>query len=450
LNIESSKFELDVVDTERIIPRSIPIFLTAAVLAASLAAAGGPTSAGQVDIETLKQSAPKVYLDCMDCDLEYIKTEITFVNYVRDRKEADIHILVTTQTTAGGGREYTLSFLVQNGFKAVDDTVKYFSNKTDTEDEIRKGLVKSLKIGLAPYAARTPIAARIAVSYAQPPRGQAGQDKWNNWVFSLSANGSFNGEKSMSSSSWGVNASANRITERQKLRLGISGHFSRDRFDYGDETIRSRQESYNFSGLYVFSLGDHWSAGFSLEAESSTYDNTQINIRPAPAVEFNVFPYSQATRRQLRVIYRLGAGVVRYREETIYDKTREFLWGESLSVTLDLKEKWGAISVSGSGSHYFHDFGKNRLGIFGSVQLNLFKGLNAYIVGGGSRIRDQLSLVKGSASLEEILLRRRQLETGYNYFAIFGLSYTFGSIYTNVVNPRFGSTGSGGISIHIE
>jgi len=41
------------------------------------------------------------------------------------------------------------------------------------------------------------------------------------------------------------------------------------------------------------------------------------------------------------------------------------------------------------------------------------------------------------ASLEEILLRRRELETSYYYYFSIGLSYTFGSIYNNVVNPRF-------------
>ncbi|MBM3295244.1 MAG: hypothetical protein FJY82_12085 [Candidatus Aminicenantes bacterium] len=435
---------------ERTIKPFIFHMLTAAILAGGLSARGGQAGAVQVDIEELKKSAPKIYIDCMGCDLEYIKTEITFVNYVRDRKEAHVHVLVTTQATAGGGREYTLSFLCQNGFGGVNDTVKYFANKTDTEDEVRNGLVKALKIGLAPYAARTPIASRIAVSYAQPPRPPAVEDKWDHWVFSLSGNGSFNGEQSMSSASWGLNASASRITLKTKLRIGLSGQYSRSRFDYGGATIRSVRESADFSGLHVFSLGEHWSAGFSLEASSSTFNNIRLSLRPAPAVEFNVFPYAQATRRQLRIVYRLGLGAVRYRQETIYDKTRETLWGESLSVTLDLKEKWGAISVSGSGSHYFHDFGKNRLNVFGSLQVNLFKGLNAYVIGGGSRIRDQLGLVKGTASLEEILLRRRQLETGYNYFAIFGLSYTFGSIYTNVVNPRFGSAGSGEISIHIE
>jgi hypothetical protein len=412
--------------------------------------ARGQTGPGQIGIEELKKTAPKVYIDCSSCDIEYIKTEITFVNYVRDRKEAQVHVLITTQATGSGGREYTLSFLGQNDFQGVDDLVKYFSNKTDTADEIRKGLVKALKMGLACYAARTPISSRISVSYAAPEQPKPTQDKWKNWVFSLSGEGRFHGEKSMSSNSWGLNLSASKITANQKIRLAISTDFDRDRYDYEEQTIRSTRESYDFSGLYVIGLGDHWSAGVSLEVESSTYSNTKLSLTPAPAVEFDLFPYAEATRRQLRFLYRVGAGAVRYREETIYDKTRETLWGESLSITLDVKEKWGAVSVSTSGSHYFHDFGKNRLNAYGSIQLNLFKGLNAYLFGGGSRIRDQLSLVKGNATLEEVLLRRRQLETGYNYFVMFGLSYTFGSIYTNVVNPRFGRFGSGGVSINID
>jgi hypothetical protein len=45
------------------------------------------------------------------------------------------------------------------------------------------------------------------------------------------------------------------------------------------------------------------------------------------------------------------------------------------------------------------------------------------------------------------LLRRKQLETSYNYYAYVGISYSFGSIFNNAVNPRFGSSGGGGMSI---
>jgi hypothetical protein len=52
-------------------------------------------------------------------------------------------------------------------------------------------------------------------------------------------------------------------------------------------------------------------------------------------------------------------------------------------------------------------------------------------------LRDQLYLSKGGATNDEILLQRRQLSTSYSYFAGVSLSYTFGSIFNNVVNPRF-------------
>ncbi|MDA0334911.1 MAG: hypothetical protein O2782_07090 [bacterium] len=52
------------------------------------------------------------------------------------------------------------------------------------------------------------------------------------------------------------------------------------------------------------------------------------------------------------------------------------------------------------------------------------------------RINDQLSLAVGGATLEEVLLRRRELATDYKVWSRAGLSYTFGSIYNNVVNTR--------------
>ena len=56
-----------------------------------------------------------------------------------------------------------------------------------------------------------------------------------------------------------------------------------------------------------------------------------------------------------------------------------------------------------------------------------------------ARVNDQLSLVKGEASEAEILLQLQELETSYNLNARMGITYTFGSIYNNIVNPRFGN-----------
>jgi len=430
-------------------PAPIALALSGIVFLVVFAAAQTPAD----DLETLKKTAPRIFIDCGDCDLAYIKNEIPFVNYVRDRKEADVHVLVTTQTTAASGKEYTLAFMGQNGFSGIDDSIRFFSRKDDTDDDIRSGLVRALKQGLAAYVARTPISRRLEVRYQPESEPAPTKDRWNHWLFNIGMEGYFNGEETNYQNVFGFNFTANRITEDWKLRLGLSTSFTRDFFDYEGEEIRSTQESYGASGLLVKSLGPHWSAGMSLDADSTTFGNIRFRLAPAPAVEYNLFPYAESSRRQLRFLYTLRFENVRYREVTIYDKIRDYLWGESLSVTLDLKEKWGSISGSLSGSHYFHDVKMNNLSLYTYLQLNLVKGLNAYVLCLGSRVHDQLALAKGMASLEEILLQRRQLATSYSYFAMIGLSYTFGSAYTNVVNPRFGPLGgnsTSGFSIHVN
>ncbi|MGQ9618327.1 MAG: hypothetical protein ACUVUG_05110 [Candidatus Aminicenantia bacterium] len=391
--------------------------------------------------EQLKKSAPKVFIDCEFCDHDFIRTEISFVNYVRDRKVAQVHVLITTQKTGGGGTEYTLTFIGQKEFEGMEDVLKYVSKKTDTEDEERKGLVKTLKMGLIRFVAKSPIASIINISTEEEVTPTAVEDKWNFWVFNISGHGFFNGEKLQRSYSLGGNFSANRITPELKVRLGVSANLAMDSFTYDEEKIKNYSRSQSFNGLIVKSINQHFSIGAWLYLNSSTFDNLKFSINPAPAIEYNIFPYSQSTRRQLKFLYNIGYLFQRYREETIYDKTSENLWNEALSINFDLREKWGSLSFSLKGSHYFHNFNKNRMEILTDLSLRISKGLSLNVFGVFARIRDQLSLPKAGASLEEVLLRRRMLETSYSYFFSVGLSYTFGSIYSNVVNPRFGDIG---------
>jgi hypothetical protein len=71
------------------------------------------------------------------------------------------------------------------------------------------------------------------------------------------------------------------------------------------------------------------------------------------------------------------------------------------------------------------------------VSIRIFKGLSLSIRGRYERIHDQLGLPLGDASIDEILLRRRELATNYDYDFSVGFRFTFGSVYSNVVNPRF-------------
>jgi hypothetical protein len=416
-------------------------------LALPLAVLGtaGPALAQAQDpaaVAELKQKAPKVYIDCERCDQDYIRTEIPFVNYVRDRKEADVHVLVTTQSTGSGGTEYTMAFIGQGAYKGTNNTLVYASNKTNTQDEVRRGYVAVLKMGLLPYTARTPIRDLIAVSFKEKVKPTDVVDKWKFWVFSFSLGAEVDKESQQRSQTFEFRAAANKITPEVKIRLGLQGEFRNDKFEYEDETISSDRESGMFRGLYAKSLGEHWSVGVALDMNSSLYRNLRFKVVPSPVVEYDLFPYSESTRRQLRFQYRVGYEYARYRNETIYDKTGESLLSQALSATLEIEEPWGSLSASLSGSHYFHNLKYNRVEFDSELSFRIFKGLNLNIDAGFERIRDQLALEKGDRTLEEILLRRKELATEYNLSFQVNLSFTFGSIYSNVVNPRFGSLGA--------
>ena len=409
------------------------------------------TAGGQPDIEALKKTAVKVYLDCGGCDIEYIKNEITFVNYVRDRNEAQVHVLITTQRTGSGGHEYTLTFIGQNGFGDVKDIQKYFTGPTDTEDEVRRGLVKALKLGLMSYVGRTPIAARIAVRYEPPPAAGPAGDPWKSWVFSLAASGSISKREAYDRRWFSGDVSANRVTDRSKLELGFDYSTSRKEILIAEEdrTVSGLSESWDGRGLFVGSLGEHWSAGAYLEASSSFYRNVLLSLAVAPAVEYNFFPYAQSTRRQLRVLYRIAWNPVRYRETTQYGQLRETLWIQSLSVNLELREKWGTVSTAVSGVSYLNRIDKGHVNVFGTVSFNVYKGLNVFMFGSWSFIHDQLSLRLRDPTEDEVYLRLVELRTNSSAFFVVGVQFTFGSIFTNVINPRFGSHDRG-MSIHMD
>jgi len=390
----------------------------------------------------LMKSAPKIFIDCTYCDIDYIRTNVTFVNYVRDRYEAQVHVLITTQTTGSGGKEYTLVFIGQREFQGMNDTLRVTTTKSATEDDVRKELVRALKIGLVRYTAKTPLGKYISVSFKEPSQPAEVKDKWNYWVFSLRLNGFINGQRLQTFRTVRGSISADRVTSDLKISLSTDAFYSESNFIIGDQKVVSISRSQGSSAMSVWSLGEHWSVGGFASAYTSTYRNFRFSTRVAPAIEYDVFPYSASTLKQLTFLYLLNYEHNWYYEETIYDKLEQALPGESLSLTLILKQPWGSVSATLGGSHYFYDFRRNNLSLSGSMTLKLFEGLSVSLGGVISMIHDQLSLPKRGATPEEILLQRRQLETGYSYFTYVGVTYTFGSIYNNIVNPRFNTEGT--------
>lgn len=390
------------------------------------------------NLELMKKLAVKVFLDCNSCDMEFLKEEITFVNYLRDRKDADVHILVTTQATGSGGQEFSIDFIGLNTYANITDTLTYISQKTDTNDDIRQGIAHVLKLGLIPFVYKTPIADKISIYFSEDVEPTAVEDKWDSWVFNLGINGSTSGEKTTQFISFNGNLSINRVTPKSKIRLSFSANFNENKYNFEDETFTSTSSSESARSMYVKSLGDHWSVGVLANYNSSSYSNTELDFYGGLGVEYSLFPYSEANRKAITLMYEVGYNYSKYREETIFDKLTENLLGQSLTLTGDFNQPWGYIFLLLEGFNYFHDFSKNRLDLEAGLSVNLFKGFSFDVWGGYSQIHDQLSLPKRGATLEEILLRRKELATNYSYHVSVGLSYTFGSIYSNVVNPRFG------------
>jgi len=393
--------------------------------------------------DTLRKDALNVYMEASD----YVRKEIPYVNYVRDIKDAGVYIISTSQGTGSGGREFTYFLVGQHQNAGMRDTLSFSTSPDETQDGIRIKEVRTLKMGLMRYVARTPLSKYMNISFSEPLSETVTSDKWNSWVFRSSFNGFLQGQQTYKSSYLNGNISASRITKDWKINLRTRYNYSVDKFEIGDEIISSDNNSKSFSSLIVKSISDHWSYGGSFYLGSSSYNNLDMSVTAMPGIEYDLFPYSESTRRQLRLLYSVGYNYVNYTDSTIYDKTKEGHLQHSFSASYEVVQKWGSINISMEYSNYLHDWSKNNLSLNGFTDLRIAKGLSLNFGGGASLIHDQLGLVKGGATTEEVLLRRKELATQFQYFTSFGFSYTFGSIYNNVVNPRFGNSGGGGMMI---
>ena len=392
--------------------------------------------------DSLRKNAVRLFIDCQFCDMDYIRREIPYVNYVRDVKEAQVYVLETRQSTGSGGSKYTFNFLGQEKFEGMNDTLVYASRPDDTRDHTREGRTQMIRMGLMRYVARTPIFEEVQIRHTGSSVPEEVIDKWNYWVFELEARPRFELEESLKEMSFRNSVSAMKITPDWKIELDFDQQFTRTRYNFADTTYTEDKNSNSLDNLIVKSLGEHWSIGAKFDISTSTFQNTKLNFDIYPSIEYDIYPYSESTRRQLRLLYGIGYSYYNYIDSTIYDKVEENLIGQKLEVAYQVQEKWGSINVSLEGSNYFHDFSKNRIELEGFINIRIVKGLSFNVFGSIARIHNQLSLVKGEVSEADILLQLTELASEYSVDGGVGITYTFGSIYSNIVNPRFGNGGN--------
>jgi hypothetical protein len=396
---------------------------------------------------TAGQDAPaapgrvRVFVDCQNtsCDQDFFRTEMTFVDHVRQRQDADVHVLLTSQSTGAGGNEITLSFFGQERFKGRDHVLRLTTVPAQAQDAIRREIVRVMSIGVIPYALDSPVVNTLTVrTQTAPTAAPAAQDDpWNRWTFRVGANGNTSGEKSNRSLYVNANVSANRTTAAMKLNLSANANYNESRFELGDGRIFiAPTRNYNANGLWVKSLTSHWSAGTRASLNSSSFQNIDRSVGLFPAIEYDLFPYSESTRRLLTFRYEAGVRNYDYTQRTVFGKDTETVAAHAGSAYLSLRQRWGTVSSGFEAASFIPEASKNHVSGWGNINLNLVKGLALNFYSELSSIRDQVYLAAGDVTDEEVLVRQRQLATRYRYYFNFGITYTFGSIYSPVVNPR--------------
>ncbi len=402
--------------------------------------------------EVLSRSdALNIFLDCDRCDRTYLRETIDFVNYVNDRNDADVFVMMTRRNTGSGGTEHIISLSGLGDYEGMNDTLFYFSGPGDPGDQTRRGQATMLSIGLMRFVARTPLAQHINISYVDPIQRAEGRgrrreaasarvvedDPWNSWVFRISARGSYDKNEVNENININSSFSADRITPEWKSEY--DANFShRQRNIYSDgEVFRFPRKSWSMGTLQVKSLGSHFSAGGRASISSSSYGNTRLSVGVHPTIEYNIYPYSESFMRQIRVQYQIRVNYYDYMNRTIYQVDEETLFRQQLSVAASFNQPWGSSSFSIRGNHILNDPSFWSFNMRGNVSWRVYRGLSVNFNASASINRDDRDIPLGEASLEDVLAQIRRINSAYSYSASFGLSYSFGSIYNNVVNPRF-------------
>lgn len=379
-----------------------------------------------------------VFLDMpFRTDEDFIRQEIPVVDYVRDKEMADVHVIMTRHGS-GTGTNYAASFIGYETFENMNYELSYWDDATNTSDETRRGYTKMIKIGLAPFVAKAGIANELTLQYDELVSVvEEIKDPWNHWIFEISGSGNFSKEETRDSYRLNYGASADKITEEWKIRLRSDFRYDERNYFNDDEIITSVSTRDRVDGYVLKSLTNHWSAGIFGRYNASTYSNLANSLEASPAIEYSIFPYDEATRRSITFAWRLGNGYYDYIDTTIFNKTEEYLFSQSLDASADFQQTWGSLYIGLEGSHHFHDFRSNRLEFYTRLNLRLLQGLSLRIRGEYDLINDLVAIPKEDLSLEEILLEQRRRATDYEFSGSIGLSYTFGSRITGIYNPRF-------------
>lgn len=428
-------------------PRPARSFLLSLSLAAAALTAPAPLAAQ--DVRRIPVAGPtdaplRVFLDCRVgpwCREDFYVLALPWVDFTRDRIDADVQVLFRTLEAGGGGQSLSIAFLGRNRFLGRADTVSLTTLPNAAEDAVRRRVADAMKVVLAPWALRTAAGPRLRVDYdapaAPPAAAERTHDPWNLWVAQVGLNGNGNVQSRYRGTNLNGNVLLRRIAERYKFQGGAYFSSRFDRFRLSDtSTFTNRVRSVVGFARSVWAIDDHWSWAVVARYDYDEFRNTRAAWRAAPGIEYNVFPWRDAASRQLTVAWGPSLESFAYEDTTVFGRVREVRPRHVFTANLATRQSWGTTNVTLRAGQFLDDLAKSNVGLETNAQLRIVKGLALDIIAGASRVRDQLFLARGGLTEDQILVRQRALATNFEGFLAVGVSYTFGSIYNTVVNPR--------------
>lgn len=398
-------------------------------------------------LSLISQNLEKInlYLDCSYlCDKDFLKREMPFVNFMRDPSDSHVQVIVKSENSASGRKRLSFRFIGLNEFQGKEDY--YFTSIAPdiSKEEKRVEILDLLKKGLFPYILKSEEASNFVLSYELKNDISTRDtiddfDIWRNWVFRLNFSGWANIEKGYTNQNYNSRITINKITENSKFLSSFRLNNSKTNYDYPDYQFETKTKSTSANFTYVKSVSPKFSAGALTNISRNTYSNYNLKLRFTTSMEYNFYPYSESSEHRLSVMYGVGFGYNDYIDSTIYFKTKENFLLHECQIQFDNIQKWGSIGLNMYGYQILNseDLGKYYLNIGVDLNWKVVKGLSLNCWSWATLNRAQISLVKGDVSSEDILTRQRELESNYNFYVNFGVSYTFGSTKNNIVNPRF-------------
>ncbi|MEX2529073.1 MAG: hypothetical protein WEA09_15685 [Gemmatimonadota bacterium] len=439
----------------------LALLLGVAPLLSSTLAPGNTPGDSSLSAQLLSESQraggtlPRVFLDCHGprsaCDFDHFRQEISFVSWVSAPEAADVHVILTSTDGGGGGRLFTLDFQGASRFQGLNDELTFSTVGTDVQREVVDGLAQALRLGLVRYAVESGLGRDMGIRFS--PRvplpgdedaeangngAMAEEDPWDYWTFRVRVSGNLRISETRSERRLNPSVRANRTTEDWKLNFFVWNNFRRERIELSDgREVRNDADLWRASALVVRSVSDNISTGFDSQASNSVDSNQQARVWFAPAVEWNYFPYMEATRRQFIAHYQIGPEYSRYYEVTVFDELEETLPRHKFAVQYNQREAWGDAGVGLESAQYLHDTSLYSVGATGELNYRVLRGLELSLSGELALVNDQIHIPAQEIPDEDVLLGRRSLPTGYEYRASIALTYQWGSVFTNVVNTRF-------------